>query len=152
MNRRNQIAMTAEEQSAYLAAAKTLILTSIDGQGYPHAVAMWFALIDGLVHMTSFAKAQKIVNMRRNPKVSLLAESGAVYSELRGLLIRGEAEVIEDTELCLTILGNVQPRYFGPMSPSAREALRKQASKRVAIRIHPVRVSSWDHTKLGGVY
>ena len=128
MNRRNQIAMTAEEQSAYLAAAKTLILTSIDGHGYPHSVAMWFALIDGLVHMTSFAKAQKIVNMRRNPKVSLLAESGAVYSELRGLLIRGEAEIIDDKELCLAILENVQPRYFGPMSPSARE--RRLAASR----------------------
>jgi nitroimidazol reductase NimA-like FMN-containing flavoprotein (pyridoxamine 5'-phosphate oxidase superfamily) len=152
MNRRNQIAMTAEEQSAYLAAAKTLVLTSIDSHGYPHSVAMWFALIDGLVHMTSFAKAQKVVNMRRNPKVSLLAESGTRYSELRGLLIRGDAEIVDDTELCLSILADVQPRYFGPTDSSVRDVLRKQAAKRVAIRIQPLRVSSWDHTKLGGVY
>lgn len=152
MNRRNQIAMTAEEQSAFLAAAKTLVLTSIDAHGYPHSVAMWFARIDGLVHMTSFAKAQKVVNMRRNPKVSLLAESGTVYSELKGLMIRGDAEIVDDIELCTRILLDVQPRYFGPTDPSVAEALRKQAAKRVAIRIHPVRVSSWDHTKLGGIY
>ena len=152
MNRRNQIAMTADEQSAFLAAAKTLVLSSIDSRGYPHSVAMWFALIDGLVHMTSFAKAQKVVNIRRNPKVSLLAESGTTYSQLRGLLIRGDAEIVDDPELCLSILADVQPRYFGPLDSSVREVLRKQAAKRVAIRVHPVRVSSWDHTKLGGVY
>ena len=144
--------MTAEEQSAFLANAKTLTLTSIDSRGYPHSVAMWFALIDGLVHMTSFRKAQKVVNMRRNPKVALLAESGAQYSELRGLMIRGNAEVIDDVELCLAILAQIQERHYGLTDPSVREVLRKQAEKRAAIRVHPDRVSSWDHSKLGGAY
>jgi PPOX class probable F420-dependent enzyme len=152
MNRRNLIAMTADEQSAFLANARTLILSSIDGQGYPHSVAMWFALIDGLVHMTSFRKAQKVVNLRRNPRVALLAESGTTYAELRGLMIRGRAEVVDDLELCTRVLMEVQPRYFGPADPSVRDVLRKQAEKRVVIRIHPERVASWDHSKLGGAY
>jgi PPOX class probable F420-dependent enzyme len=153
MNRRNQIAMTAEEQTAFLANARTLILTSIDARGYPHAVAMWFALIDGLVHMTTFRKAQKVVNLKRNPKVALLAESGGTtYSELRGLLIRGRAEIVEDTALCTDILADIQGRYFGSTDPSVRDILRKQAEKRAAIRIHPERVASWDHSKLGGSY
>ena len=99
MNRRRDIAMTAEEQTAFLAGSKTLILSTIDGQGYPHSIAMWFSIIDGLVHMTTFRKAQKVLNIRRNPKVSLLAESGTHYSELRGLMIRGRAELVEDAEL-----------------------------------------------------
>ena len=152
MNRRNQIAMTAEEQTAFLANTKTLTLTSIDGQGYPHAVAMWFAVIDGLVHMTSFRKAQKVVNLRRNPKVALMAESGTQYSELRGLMIRGKAEIVDDVELCLSILAQIQERHYGLSDPSVRDVLRKQAEKRAAIRVHPERVSSWDHSKLGGVY
>jgi len=152
MNRRDQIAMTAEEQSAYIASAKTLILTSIDREGYPHSVAMWFALIDGLVHMTTFRKSQKAVNLRRNPKVGLLAESGATYSELRGLMVRGRAEIVDDIDVCLRTMLEVQPRYFGPADPSVQEVLRKQAAKRIVIRIHPERVASWDHTKLGGAY
>src|SRR4029078_9733248 len=98
MDRRDSINTHAEEQSAYIASAKTLILTSIDREGYPHSVAMWFALIDGLVHMTNFRKSQKAVNWRRNPKVGLLAESGATYSELRGLMVRGRAEIVDDID------------------------------------------------------
>ena len=152
MNRRNQIAMTAEEQTAYLASAKTIILTSIDSQGYPHSIAMWFAMIDGLVHMTTFRKAQKVVNIRRNPKVALLVESGTHYSELRGLLIRGNADLVEDPDLCTEILVDIQSRYYGSTDASVRDLLRKQAEKRVAVRIRPDRIASWDHTKLGGVY
>ncbi len=48
MNRRGEIAMTADEQAAFLADSRTVMLTTIDGRGYPHCVAMWFALIDGV--------------------------------------------------------------------------------------------------------
>jgi nitroimidazol reductase NimA-like FMN-containing flavoprotein (pyridoxamine 5'-phosphate oxidase superfamily) len=82
----------------------------------------------------------------------LLAESGATYSELRGLMVRGRAEIVDDIDVCLRTMLEVQPRYFGPADPSVQEVLRKQAAKRVVIRIHPERVASWDHTKLGGVY
>jgi PPOX class probable F420-dependent enzyme len=152
MNRRAQIAMTAAEQAAFLAGAKTLILSSIDSSGYPHSVAMWFSLIDGIVHMTTFRKSQKVINLRRNPKVSLLAEAGSRYEELRGLMIRGRAEILEDIDLCADILADVQSRYFGSNDPSVRDVLRRQAAKRVAIRVRAERIASWDHSKLGGVY
>lgn len=152
MNRRQQIAMTAQEQQAFLAAARTLVLSSIDSRGYPHSVAMWFSIIGGLVHMTTFRKSQKVLNIRRNPRVSLLAESGTKYSELRGLMIRGRAELVEDLDLCTAILADIQSRYFDATGPSVRDALRQQAAKRVAIRVHPERVTSWDHSKLGGAY
>jgi len=144
--------MPAAEQAAFLAGAKTLILSSIDSSGYPHSVAMWFSLIDGLVHMTTFRKSQKVVNLRRNPKVSLLAEAGSRYEELRGLMIRGRAEILEDIDLCADILADVQSRYFGSNDPSVRDVLRRQAAKRVAIRVRAERIASWDHSKLGGVY
>ena len=144
--------MTPEEQAAFLAGAKTLILSSIDSSGYPHSVAMWFSLIDGIVHMTTFRKSQKVQNLRRDSKVSLLAESGVRYGELRGLMIRGQADIVEDVDLCTDILADIQSRYFGSNDPSVREILRRQAAKRVAIRVRAERIASWDHSKLGGVY
>ena len=51
--------MTPEAQAAFLVSTKTLILSSIDSSGYPHSVAMWFSLIDGIVHMTTFRKSQR---------------------------------------------------------------------------------------------
>ncbi len=152
MNRRGEIAMTADEQAAFLAQSRTIILSTIDGRGYPHSVAMWFALIDGLVHMTSFRKAQKVVNLRRNAKVSLLAESGTEYAELRGLMIRGMGEIVDDVDLCTEILGRIQVKHGASNDTSMREVLRRQAAKRVAIRVRPERVATWDHSKLRGSY
>ncbi|MGH7819574.1 MAG: pyridoxamine 5'-phosphate oxidase family protein [Candidatus Binatia bacterium] len=152
MNRRRQIELSADEKAAFLEAARTIILCTIDREGYPHAVAMWFCVIDGMIHMTSFRKAQKVVNVRRNPKSTLLVESGEAYTELKGLMLRCETEVIDDVELCLDVLVGVQARHGGSIDASLRDALRSQAAKRCVLRFRPVRISSWDHSKLGGAY
>ena len=155
MNRRKQIEMSEEECERFLESTKTISVASLDPHGWPHVVAMWFCTIDGRVHMTTFRKAQKAVNLRRDPRVTFLAESGATYAELRGVMVRGEASVIDDPEFCADVLLRVQRRgYFGDVGegPEVREALRAQASKRVVIKIEPRRISSWDHSKLAGVY
>ena len=53
---------------------------------------------DGAFYMTSYGKAQKVVNIRRNPRVGLMVEAGNSYSELRGVMVRGRCEIIEDPE------------------------------------------------------
>lgn len=152
MSRRSTVALTPEEQSKYLEAAKTVILCTIDGRGYPHAVAMWFTVENGAVLMTTYGKSQKAVNIRRNPKVALLVESGEVYDALKGLMIRGRGEVINDPDACVGVLTQVHRKMGGAMQPGIEEAMRVQAQKRVLLRITPEHVSSWDHSKLGGVY
>lgn len=146
--------MSAEEQERFLDETRTLTLASLGPDGWPHLVAMWFCLIDGRVHMTSFGKAQKAVNIRRDPRVTLMAESGARYSELRGLMIRGEGELVDDHELCVEVMRRVQVRTMKDVGDGSAllPVLRAQAQKRLVIRVTPRRVASWDHSKLGGVY
>ena len=152
-SRRQLIALTPEEQRRYLAESHTVILTSLDRHGYPHSVAMWYvAEPDGAVAMTTFAKAQKVLNLRRDPRCALLLESGRSYPELKGLLIRGRAVLDGDPEHVLDLLGRIHEKYNQGQAAEVREALLGQARKRVIIRIHPERVSSWDHHKLAGVY
>jgi len=154
MERRKAIALTADEQRRYLADSHTIILTSLDARGYPHSVAMWYAVDgDGSVIMTTFAKSQKALNLRREPRCALLVESGRTYEELKGLLIRGQASVEQDEEKVLDVLEKVHAKYGMPGSAEGmRDAMRGQARKRVVIRIRPERVASWDHRKLGGAY
>jgi PPOX class probable F420-dependent enzyme len=154
MNRRRQIELTPAEQKEYLETEHTIILTSLDRQGYPHPVAMWYVLApDGDVLMTTFAKSQKTLNLRRDPRCALLIETGRTYPELKGLLIRGRASIDPDTEHVLDVLETVHGKYNTPgPSEGLRDVLRHQASKRVVLRIKPERVSSWDHKKLGGAY
>ena len=103
--------------------------------------------------MTTFRKSQKALNLRRDPRCTLLLESGRTYPELKGLIIRGRAELDDDTEHVLDVLEMVQRKYNAAPVEGLREAMRGQASKRCLIRVRPERVSSWDHAKLGaGVY
>jgi PPOX class probable F420-dependent enzyme len=154
MKRQSQVAMTPEERQEFLDTKKTVVLSTIDRNGYPHSVAMWYVMEGTDVVMTTFPKSQKAVNARRNPKVSLMAESGETYPTLKGVLIRGRAEVIADVGRCLEVMLRVNEKINGaPMPPEAVEFIRNtQATKRVVIKVTPERVSSWDHSKLGGAY
>jgi len=158
LSRRDQIRMTEAEQKAFLAGAQTIVICSLDPRGYPHPMPMWFALEDdGAVVMTTFTKSQKIKNLERDPRVSLLAESGTVYAELRGVVLQGEAELVREKEQVLDILARVGAKSAGgagnaPNPEQLRSALMATVPKRTGIRVRPERVVSWDHRKLGGVY
>jgi len=153
LNRRSSISFSPEEEARYLREAKTAILCSIDSQGYPHAVAMWFEVDpDGAVLMTTYGKSQKVLNFRRNPKVTLLVESGTSYDQLKGVMIRGRGEVVEDVERCAALLYRIHMKMGGESIPGLEEALKDRARKRVLLRVVPEHTSSWDHSKLGGVY
>jgi len=152
MKRRNLIELTPEEQRQFLETKKTIVLSTIDGRGYPHSVAMWYVMDGDCCVMTTYTKSQKAVNIRRNPKVALMAESGETYEALKGVLIRGRAELIHDVDLCVSVLSRVHRKISGAMPEGIEEALRAQARKRVVIKVMPDRVSSWDHSKLGGAY
>ena len=153
-SRRSQIALTAAEQRAYLEESHTIIFTSLDRRGYPHSIAMWYVVDpDGTVAMTTFRKSQKVKNLERDRRCALLVESGRTYPELKGLLIRGRAELDGEVEHVLDVLERINLKYNQGSGPGVREALRGQASKRVLIRVPAERMASWDHKKLGlGVY
>ena len=155
MKQRDAIALTPAERRDYIATARTLTLCSNGPHGYPHAVAMWFVVDDdGTVWMTTFRKAQKAVNIDRDPKVALHIESGETYETLQGVLIRGDAEVVRDEQVVFRTLQRVHAKMAGafPDAAGAEDVMRWQAQKRVALKITPRRVSSWDHGKLGGRY
>lgn len=157
-SRRDTIRMTEKEVREFLDASKTIILNSIGPDGVPHPMPMWYGVEeDGAVVMTTFAKSQKVRNLERDARVSLLVEAGEQYDQLRGVVLYGKAELTHDTEAVLDVLSRVTARMGGGAAGDAppevlREGLRRSAQKRVAIRVRPERVVSWDHRKLGGVY
>jgi len=111
---------------------------------------------DGTVRMTTFRKSQKVINLQRDPRVSLLVESGGGdYSQLRGVVIYGQARVVDELEEVMKTLRRIGG-VDGLTDPAARKGadavIGKTAAKRVAILIRPEKVVSWDHRKLGGSY
>jgi PPOX class probable F420-dependent enzyme len=150
MKRRDEIKLTPEEQTAFLRDAKKVALATIDKDGYPHVVAMNYLARDGAILMSSYGKAQKVLNIRRNPKVAVMAETGRQYSELRGVMIRGECEIIEDTPTVEATMRAIRQHSIG--DEKAEIGPLTTAPKRVVLKVIPRKIASWDHSKLGGRY
>lgn len=149
MSTRDRIKMTEEERLAFLAEEMTVIVSSFGPRGWPHAMPMWFVVREGEVWMWTYASSQKVRNLERDPRATLLVEAGETYDQLRGVMIEAEAEVVDDYDAVLALGRELGGRYApGAEGPEAEAALAQQAAKRVAIRFHPRRVVSWDHRKL----
>jgi PPOX class probable F420-dependent enzyme len=150
MKRRDEIRLTPEQQAAFLHDARKAALATLDREGFPHVVAMNFVARDGAILMTSYGKAQKVVNIRRNPKVAVMVETGRAYSELRGVMIRGQCEIIEDLATVEATMHAIRRKDSG--ATALEHGPLRTAPKRVVLRVIPKKIASWDHSKLGGRY
>ena len=150
MNRRRQIHLSPDEQAAFFREQRKAALATLDQDGFPHVVAMNYLAKDGAFYMTSYGKAQKVVNIRRNPKAALMIEAGDAYAELRGVMVRGHCEIIDGAEAVrAAFAGMAEARGTTPSRPSGAG---DSAPKRVVLKIIPEKITSWDHRKLGGSY
>ena len=115
---------------------------------------MWYGFFDGKPAFWTFAKSQKILNLRRDPKIAALVEAGDTYDQLQGVELVGTGRIVEDVPTILEIGKSVAGRYTGPsaLTPEALPFLEAQATKRLGVVIDVERVVSWDHRKLGGGY
>jgi PPOX class probable F420-dependent enzyme len=132
-----------------------VVVASHGPRGWPHLMPLWYLLRDGEIWIYTYAKSQKVRNLERDPRATLMVETGHEYAELRGVQIEAEAEIHRDPGTVFEIAKELTLRYaegLASIEGDAAEALRAQAAKRVAIRFAPQRVASWDHRKLGGTY
>jgi len=150
MDRRKSIQLSAEESRQFMDEGRTAMLATNGRDGYPHLIAMWYAVKDGDIVMTTYGKSQKAVNIRRDPRATMMWEAGTAYNKLRGLMIRGRAEIVEDPKYTYEVLRLVGAKMSGisAVTPEQNRALEAQATKRIVIRFHPEKFSSWDHSKM----
>lgn len=153
MSRRDLIHMTAEEVDAFLHQRHTMNIATHNHDGSIHLVAMWYGFVDGDVAFETFAKSQKVQNLRRDRRMTVLVEAGDSYDQLRGVEMVGTADVVDDRDHLMAVardvIGRYQPEVAGDDLEAAAEMMVR---KRVAIRFHAERVVSWDHRKLAGGY
>ena len=153
-SKRSQITMTEDEVRAYLESQRVLNLATLGPTGHPHLVAMWYAMVGANAVFWTFGKSQKVVNLRRDPRMSGLIESGESYDQLRGVELRGHGVLVEDYDSVLEIGKAVGVKYNGPsaLGESALPFLEAQATKRVGVVFEIEHIVSWDHNKLAGSY
>jgi PPOX class probable F420-dependent enzyme len=165
-SRRDEIKLSADEQLELLESERVVVVSTNGPRGWPHSMPMWYVLREpaggGLpggpgreIWTWTYAKSQKVRNLERDPRATLLVETGLEYLELRGVQAEAEAELIRDPDRVLEFAKELTIRYsagINSVEGDAAAALQAQAAKRVAIRFETRRMATWDHRKLGGTY
>jgi PPOX class probable F420-dependent enzyme len=144
--------MTREEIADFLAPARNAVLATLGPRGYPHQMAMWYLPEPDRILMWTYRKSQKALNLRRDPRASVLLEEGTAYLELRGVMIEGDVELIDDVGRVAEIGTRLFERYGAPGGEDRiGDLVAAQAPKRVGLALPLARVASWDHRKLAAL-
>jgi len=153
VSRREQIAMSDEEISAFLAEQRVVVCATNGLRGWPHLMPLWYVIRDGELWAWTYAKSQKVRNLERDDRATLQVEDGAEYQELRGVMLETHVVIHRELGVVAGTGTEIFERYGGAsVGEQALSAVRAQAAKRVALEFVPERVTSWDHRKLSGVY
>lgn len=155
-SRRDLIEMTDEERARFLDEHRVMSVCTLGHDGWPHATALWYVMRDGEPWIYTYAKSQKVRNLERDERATLLVEDGFEYQELRGVMLKARATVHHDFDTVAQMAEDLFLRYQGrgaeSVDDATRDGLRAQVPKRVAIQFRVEDIASWDHAKLGGTY
>ena len=148
-NLREKIRMDAEEIEEFIEEQKSLQVGTINSDGSIHLSTLWFAVVDDLIVFETYTSSQKVVNLERDPRITVLLEDGLEYNNLRGVMIKGTANLIsEPTEvkqIAREVIKRNQPEIPDEMLDDAAASL---AVKRTVVTVVPEKVVSWDHRKI----
>lgn len=154
---RSQAVLSTEELHELLDSTATVIVSTIGRNCQPHMVALW-ALRDGdNILAWTYGTSQKVQNIRRDPRATLLMETGVSYQELRGVSMDCDVELIDDLEQKMRIGLRIHGKFSGMTPGEAEEGeipepIKKQAGKRIVLLFKPRRIRTWDHRKLSKSY
>ena len=136
--------MSDQEVKAFLDAKPGwIVLSTIGRQGYPHSVPLGYFHLGDDIYMGCRAGTQKVKNIARNPKVSLVLESGTTRQAIKGVMIQGHATVHTDLETVLRL-----SREAARLRGVTEDALPREPRPGVAyIQVEPHRIISWDYSR-----
>jgi PPOX class probable F420-dependent enzyme len=126
---------------AFLAGRQVVVLATVQPDGAPLAMPMWFLHDPAALTMLSVDNLQKVRNLRRDPRVCVVAESAnATGGEGRGVAVQGRAEFLADGPERRALVDRFHAKYPGLQ---VLWGGRVMPPSRVMFRIVPERVRSW---------
>jgi hypothetical protein len=152
--------MSVQEIDALLHRQNKLQLGTINPDGTPHMVTMFYAMVDAekldgfegtgpRIAFWTYGKSQKAKNLERDPRVTCLVEAGVDYFELHGALIYGTISVLTDPNTVRYVGTEVVRRMMNLDDDEAlRPFVEATAAKRWAYVVEPGKSASWDHRKM----
>jgi hypothetical protein len=140
---RLDLSLSPEELEGYLSSQRTIRLSTVNDDGTPHIVPLWFVWLDGTVFMNSTLGNLTLRNLQRDPRATGCVDDGETYEDLRGVVLHGPVDVgAADSRL-----GEVEGRWSSKYL-SGNPVPFGMWKGRVWLRMVPVRETSWDFRKI----
>ncbi len=124
----------------FLATKEVVVLATVQADGSPLAMPVWLLYGPKALIMISEADTQKVRNLRRDPRVCVVAEAGTPL-DYRGVIIRGRAEFLAESEERRGLVRAFLEKYHPALE--RRWGGNAMPPDRVMFRIVPNRVQSW---------
>lgn len=150
---RDAVRLSEEEVTDFLGSSMKVQVATVGPEGEPHLTTLFYVVDDGKIAFWTYGRSQKILNLRRDPRISCLVEDGDDYFELRGVSITGRARLVEEYDEIHRIGTLVAARMADgeDLGAYGADLVTKQAAKRVAVLVEPDKIASWDHRKMAGL-
>ena len=125
----------------YLSGKDIVVLATINPDGSPLATAMWFLNDPSALVLISVDDLQKVRNLRRDPRLHIVAESGARGDDIKGVAVRGRAEFLADSPERRTLATRLLDKYHPHLAQYWGG--RAMPLDRVMFRVVPEQVRTW---------
>ncbi|KUN85398.1 pyridoxamine 5'-phosphate oxidase family protein [Streptomyces griseoruber] len=147
--RGRKIMMSPGELDAFLTTQRTCRVATVSADGAPHVSALWFLWDGSALWLYSVVRSKRWTQLRRDPRVAIVVDTGEEYESLRGVELSGAVEFVGEAprtgELCAE-LDAVETLF-------ARKNFHLDAmphdGRHAWVRLRPEKVVSWDFRKLG---
>jgi nitroimidazol reductase NimA-like FMN-containing flavoprotein (pyridoxamine 5'-phosphate oxidase superfamily) len=137
------LSLTPDELDRFLAAEHTVRVATVDGEGMPHVIPLWFVWVDGVMFLNSTKGNVTVDNMLRSGRASAVIDDGETYDSLRGAVISGRVEGADDDPRLPDAERTWSEKYLGGNEPPYRHW-----KGRMWLRLIPERIASWDFRKI----
>jgi PPOX class probable F420-dependent enzyme len=124
----------------FLATKDVAILATVQADGAPLAMPMWFLHDAASLTMISVEGTHKVRNLRRDARVCVVAEAGSGGGDERGVTVLGKVEFLPDTPERRALVERFHAKY-----PRLERLWtgRAMPPNRVMFRIVPAHVRCW---------
>jgi PPOX class probable F420-dependent enzyme len=147
--RGRKIMMTPGELDAFLTTQRTCRVATVSPGGAPHVSALWFAWDGTSLWLYSVVRSRRWAELRRDPRVAVVVDTGEEYDQLRGVELSGTAEFVGEVPR----VGELRAELDVPETLFARKYFGLEEmphdGRHAWVRLTPERTVSWDFRKLG---
>jgi hypothetical protein len=139
--------MSDLERDAFLTTERTCRVASIGRDGSPHVTPLWFVWDGTALWLTSIVRSQRWTDLERDSRVSVIVDAGSEFLELRGVELRGTADVVGEVPRTGEPLRALETpeRLFADKYAGGN---LRHDGRHAWLRISPDKIVSWDFRKL----